>query len=91
MAPTLAESSGVGVLAYAADVSGVLSLLLALPGTWVSARKWLREHRSRYCPRHARPRRFPGRRGRHELRTRRGPDSAEAAARSTRGQRPQPR
>jgi hypothetical protein len=38
MAPTPAESSGVGVLAYAADVSGVLSLLLALPGTWVAER-----------------------------------------------------
>jgi hypothetical protein len=57
------DCSGVAVLDLAAEVSGVLSLLLALPGAWVSGCKWLREHRSRgrgYCPRHARPRRLSG-------------------------------
>jgi hypothetical protein len=42
------------MLSYAAEVSEVLTFLLALAGAWVSARKWLREHRSRgYRPRHA--------------------------------------
>jgi hypothetical protein len=45
------DCSGVAVLDLAAEVSGVLSLLLALPGALVSGCKWLREHRSRgYCP-----------------------------------------
>lgn len=52
------------VLAYAAEVSGVLAFLLTLPGAWASARKWLTEHRSRgYRPRHARPGRFQRRSG----------------------------
>lgn len=51
-------SKSVGtVLAYAANVSGVLSFPLAVVAAWLPARKWLQEHRHRsYRPRHARSR-----------------------------------
>lgn len=48
------------VLAYAANVSGVLSFPLAVVAAWAPARKWLREHRHRSQPRHRRG-------GRHRL------------------------
>jgi hypothetical protein len=43
------------VLHYAAEASEVLAFLVMLPGACAAARKWAREHRRRYRPRHARP------------------------------------
>ncbi len=55
------------VLAYAAEVSGVLAFPLAVVAAGAPTRKWIREHRSSgYRPRHARPGRWL-RRGRHRL------------------------
>jgi hypothetical protein len=59
------------VLAYAADVSTVLTLLLMLPATATAARDRVRRHRRhRYRARHA----LPGRRhrGRHRTSSRPG-------------------
>ncbi|MGH3151805.1 MAG: hypothetical protein ACRDOB_13930 [Streptosporangiaceae bacterium] len=56
-------------LTYAAEVIEILGGLVVLSDACARVRKRIQEHRrDAYRPRHVRPRRLPGRAGRHELR-----------------------
>jgi hypothetical protein len=44
------------VLYYTTEASEILAFLMMLPGACAAARKWAREHRRGYRPRHARAR-----------------------------------